>query len=175
MDGFSRSFTLPFFPQDFAISIATIHHLSTQERRCEAVKSLIRSVKPNSGRLLIYVWAVEQDGLSKRIVPDVIVPSDDGAPASAKIQDVLVPWVKSGSVPGKTNSSSHEPKVFQRYYHLFTSSELPELVRHAASELGLAVGPANLCDTADGVCGMEIVEHGWERSNYYLEARLWRH
>jgi tRNA (uracil-5-)-methyltransferase TRM9 len=169
----SRSLTLPFFPQDFAISIATIHHLSTQERRCEAVKSLIRSVKPNSGRLLIYVWAVEQDGLSKRIVPDVIVPSDDGAPSSAKIQDVLVPWVKAGSVTGQTNSSL-EPRVFQRYYHLFSSSELPELVRHAASELGLAVGPANLCDTADGACGMEIVEHGWERSNHYLEARLWR-
>jgi tRNA (uracil-5-)-methyltransferase TRM9 len=163
------------FLQDFAISIATIHHFSTPERRCEAIKSLIRSVKPGSGRLLIYVWAVEQDELSKRVVPDVTVPSGGTAPATAKAQDVIVPWVKTGAVAGKPPDSLHEPRIFQRYYHLFTSSELTDLASHAASELGLAVGPADHCGTMDGACGMEIVDHGWERSNYYLEARLWRH
>lgn len=33
-------FSNPFFNQDFAISIATIHHLSTPDRRCEAIKVL---------------------------------------------------------------------------------------------------------------------------------------
>lgn len=160
--------------KDFAISIATIHHFSTPERRCEAIKSLIRSVKPDSGRLLIYVWAVEQDELSKRVVPDAAVTPDGIVTASAKAQDVLVPWVKTGAALGNSSGSSHEPRIFQRYYHLFACSELTRLASHAASELGLAVGPADLCDTVGRTCGMEIVDHGWERSNYYLEAQLWR-
>lgn len=131
-------------------------------------------MKPESGRLLIYVWAVEQDDLSKRVVPDVIVPSDGVSPGS-KSQDVLVPWVNTGAVLNSATDSSDKPRIFQRYYHLFASSELSDLVHRAASELGFTVGPADLCGTIDGVCGMEIVNHGWERSNYYLEARLWRY
>ncbi|KAM9317771.1 tRNA (carboxymethyluridine(34)-5-O)-methyltransferase alkbh8 [Pholidichthys leucotaenia] len=42
------------------ISIAVIHHFSTEERRLAAVKELVRLLKPG-GRALIYVWAFEQD------------------------------------------------------------------------------------------------------------------
>jgi SAM-dependent methyltransferase len=41
---------------DAVISIAVIHHLSTKERRLNAIKELIRICKPN-GKILIYVWA----------------------------------------------------------------------------------------------------------------------
>ncbi|XP_041851484.1 alkylated DNA repair protein alkB homolog 8 [Melanotaenia boesemani] len=45
---------------DACISIAVIHHFSTQDRRLEAVKELMRLLKPG-GRALIYVWAFEQE------------------------------------------------------------------------------------------------------------------
>ncbi|KAG9119937.1 tRNA methyltransferase, has a role in tRNA modification [Ceratobasidium sp. 392] len=54
---------------DFVISIATIHHLATPERRMEAVAAILDCLDPDGGRALIYVWAVDQDNLSKRIVP----------------------------------------------------------------------------------------------------------
>uniref|UniRef100_UPI0037E70F68 alkylated DNA repair protein alkB homolog 8 n=1 Tax=Semicossyphus pulcher TaxID=241346 RepID=UPI0037E70F68 len=45
---------------DGCISIAVIHHFSTQERRLAAVRELVRLLKPG-GRALIYVWAFEQE------------------------------------------------------------------------------------------------------------------
>ncbi|KAK6296172.1 hypothetical protein J4Q44_G00338850 [Coregonus suidteri] len=45
---------------DACISIAVIHHLSTQERRQAVVEELARLLRPG-GRALIYVWAVEQE------------------------------------------------------------------------------------------------------------------
>ena len=44
---------------DCVICIAVIHHLSTEERRVEALKELVR-VLSVGGRLLVYVWAYEQ-------------------------------------------------------------------------------------------------------------------
>lgn len=45
---------------DAAISIAVLHHLSTESRRRKAVEELIRVVK-KGGLVLITVWAVEQE------------------------------------------------------------------------------------------------------------------
>ncbi|XP_030632519.1 alkylated DNA repair protein alkB homolog 8 [Chanos chanos] len=45
---------------DACISIAVIHHFSTQDRRLAAVKELMRLLKPG-GLALIYVWALEQE------------------------------------------------------------------------------------------------------------------
>nr|XP_020475654.1 alkylated DNA repair protein alkB homolog 8 isoform X2 [Monopterus albus] len=45
---------------DACISIAVIHHFSTQERRLAAVREVVRLLKPG-GRALIYVWAFEQE------------------------------------------------------------------------------------------------------------------
>lgn len=45
---------------DSVISIAVIHHLSTIERRVQAVQELCRVTRPG-GSLLVYVWAFEQD------------------------------------------------------------------------------------------------------------------
>uniref|UniRef100_A0AAY4CR19 Methyltransferase type 11 domain-containing protein n=1 Tax=Denticeps clupeoides TaxID=299321 RepID=A0AAY4CR19_9TELE len=45
---------------DACISIAVIHHFSTQERRVAAIRELVRLLKPG-GRALIYVWALEQE------------------------------------------------------------------------------------------------------------------
>lgn len=50
---------------DACISIAVIHHFSTQERRLAAVRELVRLLKPG-GRALIYVWALEQEHNKQR-------------------------------------------------------------------------------------------------------------
>jgi len=52
-------------------------------------------------------------------------------------------------------------------------------VRNAAYDLGLHVGPVAAETVDKGVGtetrsrGLEIVQDGWERSNYYVELRCW--
>lgn len=55
---------------DAAISIAVLHHLSTESRRRKAIEELIRVVK-KGGLILITVWAVEQEdqGLLQKWTP----------------------------------------------------------------------------------------------------------
>ena len=129
------------------------------------------------------MWAIEQDELSKRVIPCQ-------GPALGKAgQDVLVPWVLATQKAGRQkqatrkndpniaeatvevkNAEEHS-KVFNRYYHMFSQGELYELTTTAAQGLGFAVG--NESDTSVDQ-GVEIVQCGWERSNYYIEIRLWR-
>ncbi|KAL3879966.1 hypothetical protein ACJMK2_032242 [Sinanodonta woodiana] len=45
---------------DVAICIAVIHHLSTKDRRLRALSELLRIVRPK-GKVLVYVWAMEQE------------------------------------------------------------------------------------------------------------------
>ena len=104
------SLNLPHPPGffDFAISIAVIHHLSTPQRRIEAVAAILELLRPPKGaetgaRALIYVWALEQKH-SRRGWDE----GDD--------QDVMVPWVmRQGPEPDK---------IFSRYYHLYRRGEL---------------------------------------------------
>ena len=44
---------------DAVICIAVIHHLSSRSRRLQAVQELVRVVG-GGGRILVYVWAMEQ-------------------------------------------------------------------------------------------------------------------
>lgn len=55
---------------DAAISIAVLHHLSTQSRRRKAIEELVRVVR-KGGLVLITVWAVEQEdpGLLRKWTP----------------------------------------------------------------------------------------------------------
>ncbi|KAH7343696.1 hypothetical protein B0J17DRAFT_764870 [Rhizoctonia solani] len=178
---------------DFAISIATIHHLATPERRVDSVVAILNSLIPG-GKALIYAWAVQQDELSKRVVPDI----SDGSTSSTKAQDVLVPWVmqqehktkpkaKTRRKAGGNQEESHpnlpqpqqlnehaDSPVFQRYYHLFVSGELTELAIAAATKLKLTVGPVPADECMDGPQhGVYISPEGWERSNLYVELTRW--
>ena len=129
-----------------------------------SVQRLLQAVSSDHGRIVIYVWAVEQDELSKRKVP-----SDEAASFTGV--DVVVPWVLS-KVPSKTAESEQDetkPQVFNRYYHMFAKGELRGLVEEAAQDLGLHIG--HKVESIDR--GVEIVQEGWERSNYYVELRLW--
>ncbi|KAF4457777.1 hypothetical protein F53441_350 [Fusarium austroafricanum] len=107
-------FALPYrkASADFVICIAVVHHMSTRERRQAAVAELLDLVTPQAGRVLVYVWALEQ------------ASSRRGWDASSD-QDRLVSWVMrkpKGQEPGGT---------FQRYYHLYKEGELEEDVQAA--------------------------------------------
>lgn len=82
---------------DFVICIAVIHHLSTRDRRVEAIKRLLWCIRrkdplidsdsgssldteKRSGQVLVYVWALEQSSSRRGWDKD-------------SEQDLLVPWV----------------------------------------------------------------------------------
>ncbi|KAE8348181.1 S-adenosyl-L-methionine-dependent methyltransferase [Aspergillus coremiiformis] len=101
---------------DFAISIAVVHHLSTPDRRTQAIREILRTLKPPTkenpgGKVLLYAWALEQKS-SRR-------GWDKG-----DLQDIMVPWVTK-------ESSSDLPKVFHRYYHLYEATELERDITNA--------------------------------------------
>lgn len=108
---------------DFAISIAVIHHLSTPERRQEAIKAILECLRPE-GQVLIYAWALEQKS-SRRGWDE----GDD--------QDIMVPWVMKTGKKDLGNGEKSEAKetTYQRYYHLHKSGELEENIVAAGGEV----------------------------------------
>ncbi|KPP62465.1 putative methyltransferase KIAA1456 [Scleropages formosus] len=65
---------------DAILSIAVIHHLSTKERRIRAIKEMARTLRVG-GRLMIYVWAMEQKR-RKFEKQDVFIPWNPNPPAA---------------------------------------------------------------------------------------------
>lgn len=111
-DGLSTPFRSGLF--DLVLSIAVIHHFSNPERRKEAVKELLRLARPGTGRVLIYVWAKEQEK-----------HRGDGC-------DVMIPWEMHQAFDSTTTT-------YQRYYHLFKDGELEGMCREIDEE-GKAAG-----------------------------------
>ena len=99
---------LPFESNTFnyIMSIAVIHHLSTEERRLKALNELTRVLKKN-GKALIYVWAFEQPRFSEE-----------------KTQDVDVKWM----LQKKYSTTHNNDEIYYRYYHLFKKNELETLI-----------------------------------------------
>jgi len=91
------------------ISIAAIHHLSSHERRCEALREMIRVTRPG-GLILVFAWALEQPQTSSLYKHHLQYLDPDNK------QDVLVPW------KNKLDGVTH-----LRYYHLFREGELKSL------------------------------------------------
>ena len=99
---------LPFESNSFnyAMSIAVIHHLSTFERRLQAIQEISRILKIG-GEALIYVWAFEQPKFKNEI-----------------LQDVNVKWL----LQKKYSEKKENDEIFYRYYHLFKKNELENLI-----------------------------------------------
>lgn len=97
---------------DFAISVAVVHHLSTSERRVQAIAAILQTLQ-TGGKALVYVWALEQKS-SRR-------GWDKGDQ-----QDVMVPWVLRSNRPAAADTTQPEQpeQVFHRYYHLYEEGEL---------------------------------------------------
>jgi len=100
----SNCLNLPFIDNvfDVSISIAVIHHLSTEVLRMAAIKEMSRVTR---NMFLIYVWAMESKA---KFIEE---------------QDVLIPWNLQKKGIAKGNN-----KVLNRYYHLFKKGELENLV-----------------------------------------------
>ena len=139
---------------DFAISIAVVHHLSTEARRIEAVKCVLdllraptNSGSQDGGKALIYVWALEQKD-SRR-------GWDEGHE-----QDVMVPWVlkqknkssgenKADEVSNGGEQVTNGDKTYLRYYHLYRKGELDSDIVQA---------------------GGIVLEAGYEKDNWWAIA-----
>ena len=134
--------TLPYRDGIFdgIISIAVFHHFSTVARRLQALKELTRIMK-NGGRLLIYAWAQEQDGQSRRRFdgPDVLVKWHLRKMKNTNIKEVGKNVISGNSSRGSSSSSSSSSiernnnndnikQVYDRYCHVFCESELESLV-----------------------------------------------
>ncbi|KAG0342004.1 tRNA methyltransferase, has a role in tRNA modification [Podila minutissima] len=92
-DGLALPYRSGFF--DFAISIAVIHHFISPERRVAAIEEILRVVRVQ-GRVLIFVWALEQTG--KRDF-------------DKDVQDVFVPWaMPKKAEPKKEKSAKSRPQ-----------------------------------------------------------------
>lgn len=90
-------------------------------------------------------------------------------------KDVMVPWVLTIPAtpgPGLSPGESENRPVYNRYYHMFAKGELAGLVVDAATSLGLQVS-VKPDKTEQPLRGVEILQDGWERSNYYVELRRW--
>ncbi|EIW85056.1 hypothetical protein CONPUDRAFT_87550 [Coniophora puteana RWD-64-598 SS2] len=162
---------------DYALSIATVHHLASPKRRKQAIERLIQSVSSTHGRILIYVWATKQDELSRTSFPKKACWSnEDETRISPAGQDVFVPWVTQtstdGSVTVEPETSKSMYMVLNRYYHMFSEGELSRMAEEAAKELDLKIGSPDEFSER-GVKGLHISEEGWERSNYYLLLTRW--
>jgi len=83
---------------DNTMSVAVIHHISSKDRRIQAIKELVRVTKPG-GKIFIEVWAMKQEESSKFNFTD---------------QDILVPFKdkSTGNILGN------------RYYHIYKENEL---------------------------------------------------
>ncbi|KAI1781126.1 S-adenosyl-L-methionine-dependent methyltransferase [Hypoxylon cercidicola] len=125
---------------DFAICIAVVHHLSTRGRRVDGVRALLDCVVPGTGKILVYVWALEQ-GSSRR-----------GWDEGTADQDQLVPWVMRQNKKKKKEAEGGEAAgdtTYQRYYHLYRKGELEEDVVEA---------------------GGEVLDSGYEKDNWWVIA-----
>ncbi|OAD59421.1 Alkylated DNA repair protein alkB like protein 8 [Eufriesea mexicana] len=125
---------------DAIICIAVIHHLSTHERRKQAIFELARILRPN-GKCLIYVWAKEQekDSIQTAYLRYDLVKKEDNISWTQKLteygvtlpihtnrtkfvsNDLLVPWKRKGG------------GNFLRYYHVFEENELSQLCSEVKS------------------------------------------
>lgn len=81
---------------DAAISIAVLHHLSTESRRRKAVRELVRVVR-KGGLVLITVWAAEQEdkSLLTKWTPLTHVLEEWVGPGSPRVRSPSTPTLRS--------------------------------------------------------------------------------
>jgi len=113
---------------DSVISIAVIHHFSTKTLRIKAIKELKRIAKVG-GKILIYVWAYEQE--RKFTTQDVFVPwhlqdtydKDETEESKVNIEQ------NSGFIETAIKDETKKSTIYHRYYHVFKKGELEELIQ----------------------------------------------
>lgn len=102
--------SLPIRPNqcDAIIHVAVLHHFASYELRLQILLQFFNYLSPN-GRMLITVWAYEQENPKKR---DTKWKRMD--PLST---DYLIPWL-----------DKYTQVTYERYYHLFPREEIDNLI-----------------------------------------------
>ncbi|XP_046394315.1 alkylated DNA repair protein alkB homolog 8 [Ischnura elegans] len=136
---------------DAVICIAVIHHLSTKERRLQALMKILEVLR-SGGQALIYVWAKEQEWgkvkstylyqmgkkttgesnstppLEHQIIPDlnISLPVHMNR-TDFKHRDLLVPWKLNSKGDPEATPKNETRQTFLRFYHVFEEGELEAL------------------------------------------------
>ena len=120
---------------DYALNIAVLHHISSEERRVRMCEETLRVVKVG-GVALFCAWAYEQDkgGVSGHdfLAQDVLVPFHKRPIAKGMQPDEQKElddeMVREGKAPshGEINREKHTV-VYQRYCHVYKEGELEKL------------------------------------------------
>ena len=93
----------PNYVFDHILAIASFHHLSTEERRLEALREMHRVTK-EGGSMLLSVWSIDQPANTKQ------------AKNIKAYGDTMVSWDKFG-------------EKYERYYYIFEVEELKRLFK----------------------------------------------
>ena len=119
---------------DSVISIAVIHHFSTKDLRIQAIKEL-RRVTKLGGKILIYVWAFEQE--RKFTTQDVFVEwhlhdtyekNKKEAENNGSIKKDVQIEQNTGYIETAIKDETKKATIYHRYYHVFKKGELEELI-----------------------------------------------
>ena len=146
---------------DGCICIAVIHHLSTEQRRLDAIKELVRITRVG-GLILVYVWALEQDMDETEASSDKEINDESRLKLDKEVTNIN-DNIKNGEgnmqqedkqfiqvcegrntfqqqdllVPWHLKNadkrSSNSEQVFHRFYHVFKQGELKELCCNIAN------------------------------------------
>ncbi|KAK7921118.1 hypothetical protein PG985_009140 [Apiospora marii] len=154
------------FPEgraDFAICVAVIHHMSTRERRREAVRALLDCVRRPSaggdgedgGQILVYVWALEQSN-SRR-----------GWDESTE-QDLLVPWV----MKQKKEKKEKKPKTKKTKAGAAGGDGEEEVVVEAGNDAGGSNDPPPLPTPRTNATTTSSERGSWKKTSRLWAARL---
>ncbi|KDP32719.1 hypothetical protein JCGZ_12011 [Jatropha curcas] len=118
---------------DAAISIAVLHHLSTENRRKKAIEELVRVVK-KGGLVLITVWAVEQeDGslvtkwtpLTQRYLEEWIGPGSPRVRSPSSITLESIPEIEENNSKDHVKDSKEKAdKELKKMTHLTSQTEM---------------------------------------------------
>ena len=111
--------SLPYKNDEFdnIICIASYHHLDNDIARCASLQEMYRCLKPG-GKVLITVWAIEQEASSRR---------------KFEKRHEYVPW------------KSKDGEIHYRYYHIYSKGGLEEEIsslepRFSIEEVGWEAG-----------------------------------
>jgi len=113
-NGTSMPFISRFF--DASMSVAVIHHLMTFKLRKKFLEEMVRCTQVG-GLIMFTVWMRDQP-LKKKWTP---IPCGEGGEGG----DYWIPWHNRSD---NKDSNNKESTVLKRYYHLFTESEVLDLI-----------------------------------------------
>ncbi|OII73936.1 Ymb4 methylase [Cryptosporidium ubiquitum] len=170
---------------DGIICIAVLHHLSTPERRIQAVSELIRCLRRN-GTLLIYVWAFEQKkgtvGSRSFSSKDTMVPwhfqkkyAKDNHEKAENIQqctdqikeEMDDPQKEAGSLGNIVRVPPEKYLIaLQRYYHLFEEQEIVEICNKGIEKYKEGIKGQGDCELEEDV---SIIETYFDCNNWAVK------